>query len=328
MTFEMLFKLQVLGELSKRNIKRDKEIYSMYLNVYKDIEHRISTFYIDLGLPAEDAAKTWWIANEYNRLNILKLQIEKQMLNMLEGVDSYTERITAIRFQESYLFNNFAVSKFYDALIDYPLLDKNLIKAAVNSDMGKIGDKTLMRSDRLAAIQDVKKVMTSSLSEGLSYSDAGKLLQKVFGVDPTKPGLVDTKGLTYKALRVARTEGHRVQEMANDLSWQASRDMGITKSRRYLSILDPRTREQSSEMDGQESDEEGRFRYPDGNYYFIGQTGHPEWDINDRCDALTNLPDEIPSEFRGSVLGKIENMNFDDYVEKYPLVEDLFTSGK
>jgi hypothetical protein len=323
MTFESLFKIQVLGELAKKATKRDKEIYNAYLKAYKDIEKRIAAFYIDLGLPLEDANKTWWVANEYNRLNMLKLQIEKELLKTLEEVDKHITKQTGILFQDAYALNNFAVSKYYDALLPYPALDKNTVKAAISSDMSKISDKTLMRKDRLAALVQVKDIVTSNLLEGLSLSEAAKRLQAIFGIDPRKPGLVDLKGLTYKSLRVARTEGHRVQEMANDMSWFESKDMGISGSRKFLAALDFRTREQSEDMDGQNSDEEGRFEFPDGKYYYIAQTGHPEWDINDRCTSLANLTNELPIELRRTGIGLMKNMSYSEYVKKYPMVEDL-----
>ena len=36
-------------------------------------------------------------------------------------------------------------------------------------------------------------------------------------------------------------------------------------------------------MNNQVANEDGKFKYPDGNYYYQHSTGNPAWDINDYC---------------------------------------------
>lgn len=86
-------------------------------------------------------------------------------------------------------------------------------------------------------------------------------------------------GHIYDTYRIARTETMRMASIRQN---EAFLKLEIPNKRmKLLAVLDDRTRPQSREMNGHLSDKLGRFKYPDGKYYYLGQAP-PQWSINDR----------------------------------------------
>lgn len=86
-------------------------------------------------------------------------------------------------------------------------------------------------------------------------------------------------GHIYQTYRIARTETMRMAHIRQyEIFEGIERD---DKRLKLYAVLDSRTRWQSAAMHGQISDQKGRFKYPDGVYYRLGEQPK-QWVINDR----------------------------------------------
>lgn len=86
-------------------------------------------------------------------------------------------------------------------------------------------------------------------------------------------------GHIYQTYRIARTETMRMAHIRQyEIFEGIERD---DKRLKLYAVLDSRTRWQSAAMHGQISDKRGRFKYPDGVYYRLGEQPK-QWVINDR----------------------------------------------
>ena len=89
-------------------------------------------------------------------------------------------------------------------------------------------------------------------------------------------------GHIYQTYRIARTETMRMAHIRQyEIFEGVERD---DKRLKLYAVLDSRTRWQSVAMHGQISDKRGRFKYPDGVYYRLGEQPK-QWVINDRETA-------------------------------------------
>ena len=89
-------------------------------------------------------------------------------------------------------------------------------------------------------------------------------------------------GHIYQTYRIARTETMRMAHIRQyEIFEGIERD---DKRLKLIAVLDSRTRWQSAAMHGQISDKRGRFKYPDGVYYRLGEQPK-QWVINDRETA-------------------------------------------
>ena len=90
-------------------------------------------------------------------------------------------------------------------------------------------------------------------------------------------------GHIYQTYRIARTETMRMAHIRQyEIFEGVERD---DKRLKLYAVLDSRTRWQSAAMHGQISDKRGRFKYPDGVYYRLGEQPK-QWVINDRETAV------------------------------------------
>lgn len=94
-------------------------------------------------------------------------------------------------------------------------------------------------------------------------------------------------GHIYQTYRIARTETMRMAHIRQyEIFEGVERD---DKRLKLYAVLDSRTRWQSAAMHGQISDKRGRFKYPDGVYYRLGEQP-VQWLCNDReCAAVIFL---------------------------------------
>ena len=139
---------------------------------------------------------------------------------------------------------------------------------------------------------------------------------------------IPTGGNTYNSIRIVRTE---MSMMRSDSAIQAlaeSQALGIDERLMKLAALDSRTRKQSAIMDKTLSREDGKFKYPDGRYYYRGQTGVKRWDINDRGDAAPYIEGLEPTVRRERVKSGKNVVqpygSFIDYAKRHGLTKSVY----
>ena len=81
---------------------------------------------------------------------------------------------------------------------------------------------------------------------------------------------------------------------------KALQSEGVEARRMIVSVLDTRTRPQSGYVDGKFEDADGYFHYPGDVLVSIpGNSGRPEWDINDREAVVMSIEGTPPEIRRG-----------------------------
>jgi len=132
--------------------------------------------------------------------------------------------------------------------------------------------------------QQIQQRIASGLKAGDSVQRIAKDIKDLYiKINPNKT----TQGAYSKALRIARTNTNR--------AFNAGITDGYIKNRQKLgddlqlvkvSTFDNRTRNQSAGMDGDKANEQGLFRFPNGQLAMIGDSGQAKWDINNRGRAV------------------------------------------
>ena len=178
--------------------------------------------------------------------------------------------------------------------IDYPILGESLKKYTTEQ---------LVR---------IRNAILSGLQANSSIRDMAKNLNKSLGI-----GLKN-------ALRIARTETHRITELGHYAAYRDAKKQGIEMKRKLIATLDDRTRAQSAQMDGQISNDEGLFKYPNDQYYLPGQTGHPEWDINDREVSIEIIEGYEPNVRRQREKGIIPEQSFQEWAKEKGLTKNRY----
>ena len=115
----------------------------------------------------------------------------------------------------------------------------------------------------------INQGLAQSLIKGESYENMASRLNNVMGSQVKNP------------MRVARTEGNRVVNVARMDAAHESEEYGLEISKEWIATLDDRTRDEHGAMDGEIVPLDERFS--NGLLYPGDPAGGPEWSINCRC---------------------------------------------
>lgn len=164
-----------------------------------------------------------------------------------------------------------------------------------------LAEKSILKRSKILS-ERVTKIIANGFDKGssiqkiqtkidieLGFRDAqGVVTQKAINL--IKQGkFAHTNGVIYQNYRIARTEVHRMASIQQyEVYDSLERD---DKRLKMLSVLDKRTRPQSSQMNGQISDKDGYFTYPDGKKYRLGFQPM-QWLIMDRETSVVVFTDD------------------------------------
>lgn len=160
---------------------------------------------------------------------------------------------------------------------------------------------------------NLKKVIPQEVSRGIAsslpYTDIARNLNNA-----SKSGLNNAK-------RIARTEGHRIQQQSADDARTVAKKKGADVVKQWDASLDSRTRDSHRRVDGEirENDE----RFSNGLRYAGDPNGAAAEVINCRCVTLTRAKWALDEEEldtlkeRAAYFGLDKTENFEDYKKKY-----------
>ena len=224
----------------------------------------------------------------------------------------------------------------YETIQQY--LEDSYVDAFVGTayDLAGQGIPLIMPIDQAAAVRAIKT--DSKISEGL-YAALGvdtKNLKKAIAQEATR-GVAS--GLTYSdiarniqnvsnvpisnAKRIAKTEGHRIQQASTMDAQKAAKAKGADVVKQWDASLDGRTRDTHRRLDGQIRDVDDPFEMDGKSAMFPGDFGNPAEDCNCRCASLTRAKwgldeDELKTlQDRAEYFGLDKTEDFDDFKKKY-----------
>lgn len=291
-----------------------------------------------------------------------KNRLTKQIMPILRRRDNYIQRAiqnewTISYFQQAYYTDNVIIGELlsagvrgvYSSALAPP--DSRALSRAIKNLPLTIPEK--YKQVRGEFVSNVFATIERGVNAGSTVSEIAKQIDQQYGFRDSSGKLViskDTKipfvggtdrkpmavnpriptgGQTYNSVRIVRTEMSMMQSDAAISALAESQALGVDEKLMKLATLDNRTRQQSAEMDGKLSRNDGKFKYPNGNYYYRGQTGIAKWDINDRGDTAPYIEGFGPTFRRERVVktGKnkvVKYKSFSDYAKKYGLKKSIY----
>lgn len=164
-------------------------------------------------------------------------------------------------------------------------------------------------------LKPLKKRVAAELTRGfasaLHFNDIARSIANVTGI-----GLSNAK-------RIARTEGHRIQNAAALDAQKEAKDMGADVVKQWDSTMDGKTRKSHRKLDGQIREIDEPFEVGGHKAMAPGQFGRPEEDINCRCTILQRArwaldEDELKVlEDKAAFWGLDKSDEFEDFKKKY-----------
>jgi len=290
------------------NAKRtEKQLIKLYRKALNQIRVLMVDLYEKLAV---NGKLTLSEMSKFNRLKKLEKKITKEILNpMLTKSKAATEKLILADYQGSYYGYAWATDQAVGVNLDWTLLKEADIKNALNNPLKYIAFNDLSGTTK----QGVNRAIAQGLSQGKGIAQMSKDIKKAMNIS------------INKAIRIARTEVHRVVEMGHRQEFLESKKNGMDVKFILVSTLDDRTRPQSAQMDGQESNKDGLFKYPGvSEPKPVGDSGVAAYDINDRERTVERIEGFSPAIRRTREDGLIPAQTFKQWAQEKGLKKNIY----
>ena len=267
--------LKRLNEESNKMLgSYEKTLRKTYTALLRDMQNSIANVYSKID--DNDMLNS---LRKYHR----KENIEKTMASMIDELSKTKYKGMYNQLRDQLLFS---YKYYYEALTtvsgkDYKLtpLKTSWIRAIIeNEDVGtKL--KEVVQKDRVDLIYKVKSNLIQGVNRGETYSQMAKRMQTVINND------------YQKAVRIARTETHRVKEAGTYESALKGEQAGIKQMKTWNSSNDGRTRREHRRLDGKTIPMDEYFRVGRDKMLTPGTGSRPEQNVNCRCFLTFEIVD-------------------------------------
>ena len=267
--------------------------------------------------------------NKLPQSRIYQIEHQKALKGQIQGI------LDKLHGDEYSTINQYLEESYRDAFV------------GTAYDLAGQGIPLIMPIDQNAAVKAIQT--DSKISEGL-YEALGvdtKNLKKAIANEATR-GVAS--GLTFEdiarnisnvakaplsnAKRIARTEGHRIQQASTMDAQNEAKKKGADVVKQWDSTLDGATRETHRKLDGQIREVDEPFEADGKKAMYPGDFGDPAEDINCRCASLTRARwglDESELETlkeRAKFFGLDKTKDFEDFKNKYLKAAESVTKAE
>lgn len=252
----------ILFELTKSQNRTEREIGLAYKNLFATINKDLSTLYRKVGKDNPSISDV----RKYNRLGSLLKNVKIELDNFHKVLNKGLDKHAVITAKAALDGFAWSLQNAIGLSLNFNLQSSIATEIAKESPFYFLAKRKLYNDN----LTKIRNVLNQGFYQGKSYVQLSRDLSKAVGTNYTQ------------SRRIVRTETHRIYEQAHNEEFVQSVNMGIDTKMKLLAVIDNRTRQQSFIVNGEISNDEGKFKYPDGNYYIPGSTGRPDWDIYDR----------------------------------------------
>jgi SPP1 gp7 family putative phage head morphogenesis protein len=270
--YEDLFKA---GEKATNSlvVSTEKELIREYKLSLDAIRNDLAQIYAKY---AQGDTLTYAEMTKYNRLASLSDEINSELKKLHSRTSSHLIRLSGDVYEESFFRTAYAIEAGGGpggmVAVNWGKLAPEVISASVQNPISGLKLSERLEASRAQIVTKIRQEVTQSLIQGESYPKMANRIKDSLDGDATK------------AMRVARTEGHRVSQEGRSECIDRAEDRGVELQRVWSAALDDRTRDTHGAMDGQVADKDGYFHSPSGGKaQHPGGFGIPEEDINCRC---------------------------------------------
>ena len=309
--------------------KRQKEILQNELNNEKNVIKKIKTVY-ERALVAIDKKIELLSANKMTQSKIYQKQYQQVLKKQIEA-------ILAMMNSEQYdVIQEYLIECYEDAFIGtlYDLHGQGIpLMFPINQEevVQAIQHDTKLSKPLYEAlgynVEQLKKTIAGEISRGIAngymYADIARNIRNYGRVSMDK------------AITIARTEGHRIQEESRNEARHKAKEAGADIVKQWDSTLDSRTRPTHQKLDGQIRELDEPFEVNGMKAMYPSGFGKAKEDINCRCVCLQRarwaLDDsELETlEKRAKYFGLDKSKDLKEFKEKYlQAIENMDKNGK
>ncbi len=309
-----------------------KELEAQFARALRDINEKVKGFQADIDLldqalsqdGLDDAARA--LLQSQKRSKVYQQQYQKALQGQVSGIldklhgDNYATIEGYLKgcYDDGYIGTMYDIAKQGVPVIA-PIDQAAAVKAILTDSKVSNGLYNALGVD----VAKLKKTITQEISRGIAsslpYRDIARNIGNVSGAPLSR------------AKTIARTEGHRIQQMSTVDAQQATKAKGADVLKQWDATLDGRTRESHRRVDGEirELDE----KFSNGLMFPGDPSGGAAEVVNCRCTSNTRARWALGEEElqtlkdRAEYFGLDKTKNFEEYKEKYLTAAESVSSS-
>lgn len=304
--------------------KRQKEVQQSLLNNEREFIKRLKAIYEKASKDCEDKIRQLSARTDMENLQsiiyqrryqeILKKQIDEALLNI------QSNEYTSVNEYLEHCYTNGFTGTLYDLHgQSVPLLfpiDQRQVAQTVQID-SKISNSLYTRMGE--DVEKLKRDISSEVSRGIANGSTWNQTAVNIAFGMNSP----FKRAYNSAIRITRTEGHRIQNQAQMDTIKTAKSKGADIVKQWDSTLDGSTRDSHRRLDGQIKEIDEPFEIGGLSAMYPGDFGDPAEDCNCRCCMLQRakwvLDESELKELkdRAAYFGLDKTEDFEDFKRKY-----------
>ena len=300
-----------------------KELKKIYEDAAKEVEQkiRISNGKINLLLSAYDELdekqKSLLQSQIYQKKfqENLKRQLDELIGNLnADSYDSITRYLTD-SYYTGYIGTMYDIQGQGIPLIT-PINEKQVTRAMTLNTKLSVPLYTRMGIDVGVLKKQIAKHISRGIATSSSYAHIARNIDGASNIG------------FNKAMRIARTEGHRIQVLSANDAQHAAKAKGCEVVKQWDATLDGRTRPMHRLLDGKLAEIDEPFVVDDIEVMYPGGFGIASQDVNCRCALLQRArwaldADELKTlKERAAYYGLDKSKDFEDFKKKYLKVNE------
>lgn len=299
-----------------------KELEAQYARALRDINEKVKGFQADIDLldqalsqdGLDDAARA--LLQSQKRSKVYQQQYQKALQGQVSGIldklhgDNYATIEGYLKgcYDDGYIGTMYDIAKQGVPVIA-PIDQAAAVKAILTDSKVSNGLYNALGVDVAKLKKTITQEISRGIASGLAYRDIARNIGNVSGAP------------LFRAKTIARTEGHRIQQMSTVDAQQAAKAKGADVVKQWDAALDGRTRDSHRRVDGEirELDE----KFSNGLMFPGDPNGSAAEVVNCRCTSNTRARwalDEAELQTlkeRAEYFGLDKTENFEEFREKY-----------
>lgn len=278
------------------------ELERMYSKALRDIEAKIRMLQSD----------------ELTQSRIYQIQYQKALKGQIEGIleklhgDQYStiQKYLSDTYTDSYVGTMYAMHG-QGVPVMIPIDRRAAAKAVVTDSKLSVDLYAALGYD----MDKLKKIVREEITRGIATSLSYDQIARNISGHSSLP--------LSNAKRIARTEGHRIQQASADDARKKAKEKGADVVKQWDASLDGATRPIHRRLDGQIREIDEPFEAGGKKAMYPGKFNDPGQDCNCRCVALTRARSALDEKElatlkeRAEFFGLDKTEDFEDFKKKY-----------
>ena len=308
--------------------KAQKEVLQVQLNDEQKTIKQLQRIYGQARKDCESKIRELSTRTDLENIQtiVYQKQYQEAMKKQLDGIidDLQGKQFISVAdyLQQSY-YNGYT-GVMYDMHkqgipIVAPINQKQVVKALQTDSKLSKGLYTRLGED----VDYLKRSIRAELSRGIAN---GSTWNEIAGHIANGMNSPFDRAIN-NAIRISRTEGHRIQQQSTYDAQKTSKEKGADVVKQWCATLDDVTRETHQKLDGQIRELDEDFEVDGMTVPYPGGFGDPAEDCNCRCCILQRArwaldQDELDTlKERAAFYGLDKKDSFDDFRKKYLRIE-------